>query len=440
MTEKTEIKRKPVSLWILTGIIVILAASLAGILIFLKRQPQPSRGIPPIIQIQSMEPDSSKWGVNYPNQYTSLLKTETNNQRTTYGGSEPYSKLEADPRLVELFAGYSFSIDYNEERGHLNSLTDVRATKRINDKTPGTCYSCKSANNPQLWVKMGMAEFDKTPFRVLGMQITNPIGCSDCHEANTMKLIVTNPALKEALDAQGRDWRTFTRQEMRTVVCANCHVEYYFKGNGKYLTFPWENGTKIEEIIAYYDESGFEDWEHPDTGAAMLKAQHPEYEFYTTDSTHFKAGVACADCHMPYIRDGAAKFSSHDIKSPLLEPEASCGQCHNKVDFIVNRVKIIQDNTRQVMDTTENALIAAIEAIKAAEVSDKVNTELLAEARKLHRQAQMMWDFVAAENSMGFHNPTEALRILAMSTDLARQAQLKAVQAAGTTEVIQSGQ
>jgi len=437
MTEEIKIKNSSAFMWILTGIIVILAASLVGVLLFIKNQPLSSRGIPSIIQIQTMEPDSSKWGLNFPNQYSTFLLTETNNRRTTYGGSEPYSKLKADPRLVELFAGYGFGLDYNEERGHLNSLTDVRATKRVNEKTPGTCYSCKSANNPKLWGEMGMAEFDRTPFSELGMQITNPIGCTDCHEANSMKLIVTNPALEEALAAQGKDWRTFTRQEMRTVVCANCHVEYFFKGDGKYLTFPWENGTRIEEIIAYYDKNGFEDWEHPDSGAAMLKAQHPEYEFFTADSTHFKAGVACADCHMPYARDGAAKFSSHNVQSPLFEAEASCGQCHTKVEYVLGRVKTIQNSTRQVMDSAENALIDAIKAIEAAASSENADPELLEEARRQHRKAQMMWDFVAAENSMGFHNPTEALRILALAVDLARQAQLTAVRAAGASQAIQ---
>ena len=57
----------------------------------------------------------------------------------------------------------------------------------------------------------------------------------------------------------------------------------------------------------------------------------------------------------------------------------------------------------------------------------KALADRLAEARNLHREAQLRWDFVAAENSMGFHNPEEALRILAKATDLARQAELKAV-------------
>ncbi len=357
--------------WILTGVIVILAAGLIGVLLYIDNQPEPTRGVQPIVAVEEMEPDSSIWGVNFPNQYSSLLKTETNNTATAFGGSDPYSKLEQDPRLVTLFAGYGFSKDYNEERGHLNSLTDVRATKRINETTPGTCYSCKSANNPGLWDEMGMAEYDKTSFSELGQDINEPIGCANCHEANTMRLIVTNPALEEALKAQGKDWRTFTRQEMRTVVCANCHVEYYFAGEGKYLTFPWEGGTKIENIAEYYQELGFKDWEHPNSGAPMIKMQHPEYEFFTADSTHYKAGVACADCHMPYTRDGAAKFSTHDVQSPLLNAEAACGQCHTDVAYVTGRVATIQGQVRETMDASEDAIVAAIAAIEKAAANSR---------------------------------------------------------------------
>jgi nitrite reductase (cytochrome c-552) len=427
------------TVFVLSGVIVILAVALAGTLLYVRNQPAPKRGIQPIVQIAQYEADSSKWGVNFPNQYSTLQLTLTNKARTTYGGSEKYSKLEQDPRLVTLFAGYPFSKDYNEERGHLNSLTDVRATQRVNDKTAGTCYSCKSSDNPHLWTEMGMAAFDKTLFKDLGAQITNPIGCANCHEPNTMRLIVTNPALEEALQAQGKDWRTFTRQEMRTVVCANCHVEYYFAGEGKYLTFPWKDGTRIENIAQYYIDAAFKDWDHAQSGAPMIKMQHPEYETYTADSTHYKAGVACADCHMPYTRDGAAKFSTHNVQSPLLNADTACGACHTDVSYVTGRVKVIQGQVRQTMDTTEDAIVAAIKSIESAAAAPEVNQDLLAEARNLHREAQLRWDFVAAENSMGFHNPEEALRILANATDLARQAELKAVQAAGSPSVIQSG-
>lgn len=103
---------------ILSGIIVILAAALVGALIFMKNQPAPLRGIAPLVEISALEPNSAKWGENFPNQYSTLLKTETNKARTTYGGAEPYSKLEQDPRLVILFGGYGFSKDYNKERAH----------------------------------------------------------------------------------------------------------------------------------------------------------------------------------------------------------------------------------------------------------------------------------------------------------------------------------
>jgi nitrite reductase (cytochrome c-552) len=427
------------TLYILIGIIVVLAIGVVALLLYINNQPEPTRGVAPLVEIAPMEADSEKWGINYPNQYSTLLKTETNDERTVYGGSNRYSRLEADPRLVTLFAGYGFSKEYNEERGHMNSLTDVRETARVGEKTPGTCYSCKTSDNPRLWSEMGMAEYDATPFMELGNEIDHAIGCANCHEANTMKLIVTNPALEEALEAQGQDWRTFTRQEMRTVVCANCHVEYYFKGDGKYLTFPWQDGTKVEEIASYYAKLEFKDWEHPQSGAPMIKIQHPEYELFTADSTHYSAGVACADCHMQFTRDGAAKFSTHDVKSPLLNAEAACGQCHTSVEYVTSRVATIQNQVFETMIATEEAILAAIGAIEAAAPLSGVDADLLQEARLLHRESQLRWDFIAAENSMGFHNPEEALRILAAATDLARQAELKAIQTAGTPDVIQTG-
>src|SRR3990172_2708356 len=314
---------------ILSGIIVLLAAVLVGVLTFTKNQLPQERAFQPLVEIQAMEPDSELWGQNFPNQYATLLKTKSNNIDTTYGGSSQFSWLERDPRQKILFAGYPFSKDYNDDRGHANALEDVRATKRLNldpadpKHTPGTCYSCKSSNNPGLWDEMGMEAYDRFSFVELGEHIEEPIGCANCHESGTMRLIVTNPALEEALEAQGKDWTTFTRQEMRSIVCANCHVEYYFKGDGKYLTFPWANGTNIDNIAQFYNDLQFKDWDHPQSGAGMIKMQHPEYELFTADSTHYKAGVSCADCHMPYVRDGAAKYSTHDVHSPLLNAETA---------------------------------------------------------------------------------------------------------------------
>lgn len=431
---------------ILVGLVVVLSAVLVGVLVFMKNQPPQGRAFQPLVEIKVMEPDSSKWGVNFPNQWNSFQLTKTNNTDTTYGGSSQFSWLERDPRQVILFAGYPFSKDYNDDRGHMNALEDVRKTKRLvlshedeKKTTHATCYSCKSSDNPSLWNEMGMAEYDKMFFDEMTPRLNNSIGCSNCHEANTMRLIVTNPALDEALKAQGKDWHTFSRQEMRTVVCANCHVEYYFKGDGKYLTFPWEKGTNIDQIIAYYEESGFKDWEYPDTKTAMLKAQHPEYEFFTAGSTHYNAGVACADCHMPYTRDGAAKYSSHDVHSPLLNAEAACGQCHTDTEYVVDRVNEIQEQVATTKQNTEDAVIDAINAIKLAATNPKADAKLLDQARNLHRKAQFMWDFVSAENSTGFHNPEYALKILAESTNLARQAQMLAAQSVNDMTLLQTG-
>jgi nitrite reductase (cytochrome c-552) len=412
---------------IVSGIIVILSGAVIILLIFMKNQPEPNRGILPIVTIADLEPDSEIWGQNFPNQYTTMVKTGQNNSPTTYGGSEPFSKLAIDPNLLELFAGYSFSKEYNEERGHENALIDVRKSLRINEKTPGTCYSCKSSDNPLLWKNMGMEAYDAMSFSTLGEEITHPIGCANCHEANTMKLVVTNPALDAALKVQGLDWKNFTRQEMRSVVCANCHVEYYMAGAGKVLTFPWANGTKIEDIAQYYSDIDFSDWTHPDSGAGLIKMQHPDYELYTAGSTHYKAGVACADCHMPYTRDGSVKFSTHDIKSPLLRLPQTCGTCHTDVDYVAERVKIIQDTVHETLLKAEGAILSAINAIKTSAATPTSDQTMISQARELHRQAQLRWDFIAAENSMGFHNSQEALRILADAIDLARQAEIAAI-------------
>ncbi len=436
---------KKYTTFILVGIIILLAAVLTGVLVFMKNQPVEKRAFEPLVEIAPMEPDSEKWGVNFPNQYTTLMKTETNNIDTTYAGSSQFSWLERDPRQVILFAGYPFSKDYNDDRGHANALVDVRATKRLNlndedpKHTPATCYSCKSSDNPGLWTELGMEAYDKMSFNEMTSNINNAIGCSNCHEAGTMRLIVTNPALEEGLEAQGKDWETFTRQEMRTVVCANCHVEYYFQGNGKYLTFPWANGTDINQIIEYYEESGFKDWEYPEAGTPMLKAQHPEFEFFTAGSTHFNAGVSCADCHMPYVREGAAKYSTHDVHSPLLNPELACGQCHTDSEYVVRRVNDIQNQVATTKIATEDAIVDAINAIKLAAANPDADQELLNQARNLHRKAQFMWDFVSAENSTGFHNPEYALKILADSTNLARQAQMLAAQSVNDMSLLETG-
>jgi nitrite reductase (cytochrome c-552) len=284
-----------------------------------------------------------------------------------------------------------------------------------------------------------MEAYDAMLFKDMTPKLNNPIGCANCHEAGTMRLVVTNPAVEAALKSEGIDWRGYTRQQMRSLVCANCHVTYYFAGDEKILTVPWVNGTRAEEILAAEDSASFADWKYPGTDTPIAKIRHPDYELFTAGSTHFQAGVACADCHMPYVRDGAMKYSSHDILSPLLHPEQSCGQCHTDLEAVLARVSTIQDTVHAAKLGAEDALIDAITALQAASARPDADPALLEQARQLHRQAQFMWDFISSANSMGFHNPDEALRILRDATDLARQAQMKAAQAAGDPSLLTTG-
>jgi nitrite reductase (cytochrome c-552) len=431
--------KKYAVLIILVGIIVVLGAVLTGVLLYLKNQPPQVRSFQPVTAVKALEPDASIWGLNFPNEYASLLLTANNNTPTTYGGSAQKSYLLEDPRLVILFAGSAYAKDFNQPRGHQNTLIDVRATLRVGATTHATCYSCKSSDNPLLWSQLGMQAFDAQLFSAMTPEINNPIGCANCHEAGTMRLVVTNPAVEAALQAQGIDWTIYTRQQMRSLVCANCHVTYFFAGEDKLLTVPWGDGMSVESIIKFQDDAAFSEWTYPGAGTPILKARHPDYELFTAGSTHFNAGVACADCHMPYLRDGAMKYSSHDIKSPLLEADISCGQCHTDVEDVLARVKTIQDTVHAAKIVTEDALVDAITALQSAAADPAADKALLEDARTLHRHAQYMWDFISSANSMGFHNPDEALRILQNSADLARQCQMKAAQAAGDLSLLKTG-
>jgi nitrite reductase (cytochrome c-552) len=214
-----------------------------------------------------------------------------------------------------------------------------------------------------------------------------------------------------------------SRQEMRAMVCGQCHVEYYFKGDKKTLVYPWENGLRMEDEERYYDTVGFKDWTHADSGAPVLKAQHPEFEMWS-QGVHARSGVACADCHMPYKREGAVKISDHQVRSPMLNISRACQTCHHYDETeILSRVDLIQTRTKRLLESSESAVVDLIEAIKAAKAAGASDDQLKT-ARDMQRKAQWRCDWVAAENSMGFHAPQEAARILGESIDYARQGQM----------------
>jgi nitrite reductase (cytochrome c-552) len=399
-----------------TFLLGLLAASV------LKRREE-ARQQRPMVPIADDETDSSKWGINFPRQYETYLEMREDTSRTKYGGSYPRDYLEITPVIAVLYGGYPFEEDFRQARGHVYSLEDVLATKRITDKSPATCMSCKSPDVVRL---MGdkPEDFYAKSFSEVRQQIKHPIGCADCHTPNTMQLRITRPALREAFKAMGRDIDQVSHQEMRSLVCAQCHVEYYFKGEGRYLTFPWSKGTTADQIEEYYDEIDFSDWTHSVSKAKMLKMQHPDYEVYST-GIHAYRNVACADCHMPYRTEGGTKFTNHRIHSPLLDIANSCAVCHRwSEDEIRDRVYSIQDSVREGLDRSEAAIAHAHFDIAAAMQAGAAD-EQLARPRQLVRSAQMRWDYVSSHNGMGFHSPLECMRTLTASVDQAGEARIE---------------
>jgi len=374
-------------------------------------------------EISAEEIDPAVWGKNFPFEYDTFIRTREDYCRTAFGGSEPYSKLERFPAMKRLWAGYPFSVDHNEERGHHYASIDQAATQRVRMVSqPGACVNCHAAEAPGLIRELGWVAFNKTPYNDLKDRLTMGVSCSDCHDPETMDLRITRPAFRNAMEQAGVDLSKAGRQDMRSYVCGQCHVEYYFKGEEKILTFPWSRGRTIDAMEAHYDEYGFKDWTHKETGAPMIKIQHPEFELWGT-GMHARSGVSCADCHMPYVRRGSVKISDHWTRSPLQHVNA-CQVCHHFDEKeLLGRVAEIQDKTAGLLRRTEEAILSAMDAIVDAQKGG-IEENALEEAMNLHRSAQLRWDFISSENSTGFHSPQEAARVLAEGIDMARRAEL----------------
>lgn len=430
---------------------VLLTALLVNIF---ERKSEAKNAFYRVVELNDDIDDPAIWGKNFPHQYDSYLKT-ADMKRTKYGGSEAFphiptdkdprdnvsqQKLDEDPRLKIMWAGYAFSKDFREERGHAYMLVDQMYTERQNVTVqPGTCLNCH-ASLYTLYKKLGdgditkgFEEMNKIPYKEIVHSVKHPVSCIDCHDPSNMSLRITRPAFMEGIKAfkatQGiKEYdvnKMATRQEMRTFVCGQCHVEYYFKGKDKRLTYPWANGLKADQIVEYYKKDGHVDFTHAETGAKVLKAQHPEFEMFN-QGTHAAAGVACVDCHMPYQRIGAMKVTDHQVQSPLLNINKACQTCHNVPEKeLLGRAERIQDRHTELRDVAFDALVDYINDLKAYKNIDleKTPNAKLAQARDLQRQAQFLFDFVEAENSTGFHAPQESARVLALSIERVREGQ-----------------
>ncbi len=434
----SEQKRKPIVNWLIlitTIIVVFLLGLLASSIT--ERKAEAVFAYTPTVKINQEEPRNDVWGKNFPRQYQSYYETEDTSFRSKYNGGAMIDMLEVDPRLVVLWAGYGFSKDYNQGRGHVYAVKDLENSLRTGGPTgpddgpmPSTCWTCKSPDVPRVMKRDGVAEFYKGKWARLGSEVVNPIGCADCHDAETMNLRISRPALIEAFERQGKDINKASLQEMRSLVCAQCHVEYYFDKKRPdaegvpYLTFPWDKGMSAEAMEEYYDNIEFKDWTHKISKAPMLKAQHPGYEVYLT-GIHAERGVSCADCHMPYKSEGGVKFTDHKIQSPLNNVANSCQVCHREeTETLIKNVYDRQDKIIENRDKLEELLVRAhVEAGKC--------WELGATEQQMHdilmgiRHAQWRWDYAAASHGGSFHSPVEISRVVATGIDIAQETRIK---------------
>ena len=424
--------------------------------------------------------DPAVWGKDFPRQYDGYKRTsERTGTKYGGGGSETLApeKIETDPRLKTIFDGYAFALDYRNRRGHAYMLEDQRTTKRVTERPQaGSCLHCHAATtelyrqkglengapgnldaafgspDAQAQLMKGFEAVCKMPYLEATKLAKHPVACIDCHDPKTMALRVTKPGFMVGIDALARSqepvphlpsiekWRQgdrsvpydanrdASRQELRSMVCGQCHVTYYC-GPKATLFFPWSKGLKVEEMEATFDEYKFADghrffdWKHARTGAEVLKAKHPEFEMWS-QGIHARSGVSCADCHMPYMREGAVKISDHHVQSPLLNISRACQTCHRFPEAELKaRVEAIQDRTHALLGRAEDALVELIGDLQKAKAAGVPEAKLEA-VFELQRKAQWRIDCINAENSMGFHAPQETARVLGEAIDFSRQGQL----------------
>ncbi len=401
-----------------------------------KRGDASSQGQTPRQRIDRFESRSSVWGKDFPRQYETFMKTRDSDAIEDV--------LREKPALVILWAGYGFSKDYNAPRGHAYALEDNLNTLRTgapvdgnSGPMPTACWTCKSPDVPRLIARIGEEDFFTGKWARHGGEIANPIGCADCHDSRSMDLAVPRAYFGRAFKAySGRTLSEVGQEEMRTLVCAQCHSEYYFKkvpwkdrdGQekvAKIVTFPWDNGLSADAMERYYDERGFVDWTHKLSRAPMLKAQHPGYETFVTGA-HGRAGVTCADCHMPEVTDREGNtFTSHQVGSPLDNIEGVCLNCHDTepedLRAAVEAKRKRRDELSQVaMDILAKAHLEAAKAWELGATPEEMKPVL-----QDIRHGQWRWDYAVAAHGAFFHAPEEVLRTLGTAIAKAQEARVK---------------
>jgi nitrite reductase (cytochrome c-552) len=383
------------------------------------------------------EKDPAVWGIKYPNHYDSYLKNGEPGKGYGKYRNDDECRLSPWPFQLALFDGWGMGVEYNEPNGHTRALRDQLKVDASRKKPGGVCLTCKTTYATDLKEKLGVGYFGK-PYDEVWKEIPGKHGemgivCADCHDSETMNLRISKWTLIEALKTIGKDQNRLTRQELRSLVCAQCHVDYSIpkdednKSIG--LLFPWKYGKwgniSIENVIRQIKDDGLREWRHKLTNQKLGHIRHPEFELFSSPgSAHWAAGVACADCHMPYERVGSEKISSHRWESPLKKNVKACMQCHNQsADWLKERVFEIQDRVNHMFTKAGYAAAGAALTIEAAEKYPRIDQKTLRRAKEIYEEAYYRTTWIGAENSMGFHNPPEALRVLGDALDLGRAAE-----------------
>ena len=424
-----------------------VAVAIALVLLF-SCQPAKTQAVRPVA-IADNDYDPANWGKAYPIHYELWKKTE---EPTTAGKSKykrgfdadriTYDKLSEFPFMALLFNGWGFGVEYNEPRGHAFMLKDQLEIDPSRVGAGGVCLTCKTPYAPKFEKEMGV-NYYRDPWKEVQQRLPKEhqelgVACVDCHNNKDMTLRISRGfTLGKALDVIHVDQAKLTRQEMRTVVCAQCHVTYNIKKDADKKSvgvyFPWQGSTwgaiTVENIIKQIrsDESVGE-WKQNVTGFKMPFMRHAEFELFSNNSVHWKAGAACADCHMPYTKVGSYKVSDHRVMSPLKNDLKACMQGHTEsVEWLTGQVTAIQDRTVSLMIRAGYATATAaklLEKAHAVQASGKaLDQKLYDKAKDYYMEAFFRVLYVGGENSVGFHNPTEAMRILGDSVAFAEKSE-----------------
>lgn len=373
---------------------------------------------------------ADKLELRYSREYRSWKNTADTSFASLFNGSQTVDLLAERPNLVVLWAGYAFSKSYCTPRGHMYAIDDMYTSLRTgapegeNDgPQPAACWACKSSDASRLVDKIGREAFYKRKWAAWGSEIVNPVACADCHDPENMELHVSRLFLTEAYTRKGMSIDNVSEQEMRSLVCAQCHSEYYFSKEDERVVLPWDNGYSVEDIEQYYDRIGFSDYIHKLSRTPLLKAQHPDYELAQM-GIHARRGVSCGECHMPYIGENQEGYNDHHVQSPLAMIDRTCQTCHRETEETLRQdVYNRQTKVAEIREQLETELTKA--HIEAKFAWDRGATEKqMEQVLKLIRQAQWRWDFCVASHGASFHAPQEVLRILGAGIDKAMQAQM----------------